>query len=463
MLLSSVRVSLLSLALLSGACSTPVDPTSVTAPRPDARAPQPLAATPVEGWGDGTDTVLTGLISDALVANPDIAIARTRLDQARALRDQSAAARQPQLDASASSARRRTGTTTASVHDLGLDASWEVDLSGRLAAADRAAQADVTSSAATLAATRLSIAGEVAVAWTQWRGLHLRRDLVAASLAAQAQTLQLTRWRAQAGLVSALDVDQALGSVEQTRAQLPALDTAIAQAEHALIVLLGGTPDATTRTALRTRLGTPTLPPVLAGLAAPDTVPAERLRRRPDVIATEATISAELARLDQTRAARRPTFRLSGSLGWQAAALSALGGSGALLATLAAAVDAPLFDAGAGATRVAAQQAVLARAQLDYQAAVQAAAQDAEDQLAALAGSRAQVQALDTAVAAARRALQDAERRYAAGLIDFTTLLDTRRTLLALDTSRASADTDARLARIRLLKALGGPLDSPTP
>ena len=95
--------------------------------------------------------------------------------------------------------------------------------------------------------------------------------------------------------------------------------------------------------------------------------------------------------------------------------------------------------------------------------AVQDAARDAEDQLAALAGSRAQAQALDEAAAAARRALQDAERRYAAGLIDFTTLLDTRRTLLALDSSRASADTDARLARIRLLKALGGPLDSPTP
>lgn len=454
---------MLSLALLGGACGTPADPAGTLAAPFPSTVLEPLAATPVTGWGDGADAVLPALIGEALAADRDIAIARTRLDQARALRDQSAAARQPTLNAGAGSTRRRTGTTTTSVHDLGLDAGWEIDLWGRLAAADRATQADVAGSAATLAATRLSVAGEVAIAWTQWRGLHLRRDLVAASLAAQAQTLQLTRWRAQAGLVSALDVDQALGSVEQTRAQLPALDTAIAQAEHALLVLLGITPDAATRTALRARLGTPTLPPALAGLAVPDAVPAERLRRRPDVIATEAAISAELARLDQTRAARRPTFRLSGSLGWQTAALSALGGSGALLATLAAAVDAPLFDAGAGAAQVAAQQAVLARAQLDYQAAVQDAARDAEDQLAALAGSRAQAQALDEAAAAARRALQDAERRYAAGLIDFTTLLDTRRTLLALDSSRASADTDARLARIRLLKALGGPLDSPTP
>lgn len=175
-------------------------------------------------------------------------------------------------------------------------------------------------------------------------------------------------------------------------------------------------------------------------------VPAELLRRRPDLVAAEATISAELARLDARQAARRPDFALSGTLGWRALTLAALGGSGALVATLAAQVEA--------------QQAVLEQARLSWRAATLTAAQDAEDSLAAAAGSRAQARALGEAVTAATQALALARQRYQAGLIDFTTLLDAQRTLLTLQTSQVGAEVDLRQNLIRLFKALGGGLSA---
>jgi len=451
LLVTTTALTMAVLLTLTACATREPRPTPATTVAADTR-PTPA---PTPWWTRFDDPLMGELITEALQTNLDLGIARARLRQARALRDQTAAGQALQLGASASSTRSRTSSRATTTHSVGLDASWEADLSGELAAAERGARADVATTAATLAATRLSVAGEVGLAYVQLRANRARRALVAASLATQQETLQLTRWRTQAGLASGLDVDQAQASAEQTRAQLPAFDTAIAQGEHALALLLGLEP-----AALRERLGDGARVPGLADereAAALDRgVPADLLRQRPDVQAAEHAITAELARLDQTAAARRPSFRLSGTLGWQALTLSALGGPGALVASLAAAVDWPILDGGRGAAQEQAQQAVLDRARLSYQATALEAARDVEDTLAALAGSRAQARALDAAADAARRAQTLARQRYEAGLIDFTTLLDTQRTLLALDSSRLAAATDTRLNQIRLYKALGG-------
>lgn len=407
-------------------------------------------------WTRFDDPLLGALVTDALQANLNLGIARTRLLQARALRDQTAASRAPQLGSGASLSRNRSSDRTASSYSLGLDASWEADLFGELASAERGARADIATASANLAAARLAVAGEVGLAYVQLRANRARRALTQSSLAAQDETLQLTGWRTQAGLASSLEVEQARASAEQTRAQIPAYDTAIAQGEHALAILLGQEP-----AALRTRLGDSTRVPVPAATTGVDDLvrqglPADLLRQRPDVQAAESAITAELARLDQTQAARRPAFRLSGALGWQALTLAALGSPGALAASLAAAVDWPILDGGRGAAQVQAQQAVLARARLSYQATALAAAQDVADAVSALEGSRRQTTALDAATDAARNANRMARQRYEAGLVDFTTLLDTQRTLLSIDSSRAAAAADTSLNLIRLHKALGG-------
>lgn len=460
----------MALPLLLGGCSslqhrTPAPETAASAAaRTPTDAGTPAIATlPVlsRWWQQFDDPQLGALVEEALSGNPGLASAWARVAQARALREQAAAALAPQLGLSASLTRQRSSGSTTTVLAPQLSASWELDASGRLAATERGAAADLAATEATLLASAHSLAGEVALAQVALRGNQARRALVQASLEAQQQTLQLTQWRAQAGLASTLDVEQARASLEQTRAQRPAWDTAIAQGEHALAVLLGLEPKA-----LQARLGRDgRLPAPGEALATLDRqleagVPAELLRRRPDLVAAEATISAELARLDARQAARRPDFALSGTLGWRALTLAALGGSGALVATLAASVDWPVHDGGLLAAQVEAQQAVLEQARLNWRAATLTAAQDAEDSLAAAAGSRAQARALGEAVTAATQALALARQRYQAGLIDFTTLLDAQRTLLTLQTSQVGAEVDLRQNLIRLFKALGGGLSA---
>lgn len=444
------------LSLLLAACATPPRPAPAPVPSTPLAAPDTSARQDDPApWRDRfDDPLLATLVTEALQANLDLGIARTRLAQARALRDQTAAGQALQFGSSASVARSRSSAVTRSTWSAGLDASWDADLSGELASAERGARADVATAAADLAATRLAVAAEVGLAYIQLRAHHARRALAAESLALQDETLQLTGWRTQAGLASALDVEQARASTEQTRALRPAYDSAIAQGEHALAVLLGQSPEQ-----LRPRLGAGTrIPQAAADLVVTPQrdLPADLLRRRPDVRAAESAITAELARLDQTTAARRPAFRLSGTLGWQALTLAALGSPAALAASLAAAVDWPILDGGRGAAQVQAQQAVLDRARLGYQAATLAAAQDVADAASALDAARRQRVALDTASAAARHAVQLARQRYEAGLVDFTTLLDTQRTQLTVDTSRATAAADTSLSLIRLCTALGG-------
>ncbi|MFM2342883.1 MAG: hypothetical protein RLZZ592_2536 [Pseudomonadota bacterium] len=445
------------LVMLTGCASAPpAAPPAMDAPSTARAAPADLPD--LSRWWRGfDDPLLAALVEEALAGNLDLASARSRVVQARALREQAAAALAPQLSLGASATRQRSGGATATSVGPLLSASWELDASGQLGATERGAAADVAAAQASVLASAHSLAGEVALAYVALRGSLAQQALVQSSLEAQQQTLQITQWRAQAGLATSLDVEQARTSVEQTRAQLPAYATAIAQGEHALAVLLGQAP----RT-LQARLGTdrtlPTPSSPLAGLEErlERGVPAELLRRRPDLVAAEATITAELARLDARRAARRPDFSLSGTLGWKAATLTALGGSASLVATLVAAVDWPLADGGLRAAQVDAQQAVLEQARLSWRAAALTAAQDAEDSLSAAAGSRAQARALATAVEAATLALQLARQRYEAGLIDFTTLLDAQRTLLTLQTSRAGAEVEQRQNLIRLFKALGG-------
>jgi len=402
-------------------------------------------------WQQFDDPLLTALIDEALQGNSDLAIARARLDQARALRDSQAASGSPQLGSSAGVSRSRTRSTGGvNTWQAGLDASWEPDFFGAQAAAQRGRDLDMATSAADLATTRMTVAAEVGIAYATLRGSRAQWRIARDNLAAQEQTLALTRWRAQAGLASTLDAEQARLSTEQLRANLPALEASIAQSEHRLAVLLGQPP-----AALRERLGSADrLPASTRDL--PAGVPAELLRQRPDVRAAELAIQAEAERLTQSQAKRWPSFSLSGSLALKAATLAGLGTAGALVSGVAAAVDWPIWDGGTRRAAIDQQQAVLAQARASYRAAVLGALEDVENALTALGATRAQLRSLGEAQNAAQNALLLARQRYQAGLIDFGTLLDAQRSALSADNSLASARTDERLNLIRLYKALGG-------
>ncbi|WP_237716076.1 TolC family protein, partial [Rubrivivax gelatinosus] len=129
----------------------------------------------------------------------------------------------------------RSGERYSRQLSAGLDASWEPDFFGVNASTTAAAEADLAAAGATLQATRLTVAAETATAYLQWQGTRESVD-------SQAQTLQLVQWRLQAGLANAVDAEQARANLEQTRAQLPALQTTLQQTENALAILLGQPP-----------------------------------------------------------------------------------------------------------------------------------------------------------------------------------------------------------------------------
>jgi len=423
-------------------------------------AAQPVAHAAASGelgqwWQNLNDPLLSRLIDEALQASPDLRSAQARLREARARRTVAAAARFPSVTASGSARRSQSSEETGSgdarnAFSAGFDASWEIDVFGGMRRSVEAATADLESAVASLHDTQVSLASEVALTYVEVRAQQTRLGVARANLASQSETLQLTDWRAQAGLVSSQDVEQARSNREQTRAQIPSLETSLAEAEHRLDFLLGRAPGM-----LHARLAaTGELPAVPDRIAVG--IPADTLRQRPDVRAAERRLAAETARVGVAEAARYPSFDLSGSIGLEALTLGGLGNSGGGASSLLAGITGPVFNAGRLRAQVEIQDAVREQAQVTYEQTVLTALQEVENALVALARNRERVEALAISSESARNAAQLAQQRYSAGLIDFQSVLDTERSVLSAGDSLASSRADGVLALIRLYKALGG-------
>lgn len=416
---------------------------------PAVSGPTPTAL--AQWWQRFNDPQLTTLVTQALQASTDVRGAQAALRQARALRDVKSAGLGPDIGASASAQRSKSGGNDASnSFSAGFDASWEPDIFGGKHSALNASEADVMAASSSLANVQVSMAAEVAVTYIEVRGLQARLGIARGNLASQSETLQITRWRGQAGLVSSLDVAQNVAAIEQVRAQIPALETALAQAMSSLAVLTGQAPGA-----LRATLDSVAPVPQADGDLAL-AIPAQTLRQRPDVSAAERRISAALSRVAQADAARYPSFNLSGSLGLRALTLGALTNGAALASSLAAGISVPLFDGGAARAQVRAQEAALESARISYEAVVLNALKDVEDALVALRGDRERLVRLQGAADAAANAELMARQRYNSGLIDFRNVLDAQRTLLSTQDSVAATRASISADLVRLYKALGG-------
>src|SRR5690606_32837784 len=204
--------------------------------------------------------------------------ARASRQQARAVRDVHSSGLLPRIDGSGSADRSRLGRGSPSnSFQAGLDASWELDLFGVTRRAVDAAEADVRAADASLADIHVTLAAETALAYIDLRGLQSRLAIARKNLALQSETLQIARWRAQAGLVSSTDVEQARAESEQTAAQIPALEIQLKQTLHGLAVLTGQPPGALSAELASAR----PVPQVVDTLAL--SIPAETLRQRADV------------------------------------------------------------------------------------------------------------------------------------------------------------------------------------
>lgn len=402
-------------------------------------------------WMRFDDVLLTQLIQQALQANTNVNSAKAALLEARALRDVAAATLSPTLGSSASAQRSKSGNNNAvNNFKVGLDANWELDIFGANRSGLAASEATALASASSLSNIQTSIAAEIALDYITLRNAQARLAIANKNLASQLETLEITQWRTQAGLVSSLDAEQAKTSAEQTRASIPPLETSIAQMSHALAVLTGKSP----ATFLAQLAKDSPIPQAQNNLAL--NFPAETLRQRPDVSAAEYRISAELARLEQADAARLPNFSLGGSLGLNALTLGSLTSGSSVVSSLLANVAMPLFDAGSRRAKVRAQEAVLEQTRFAYKATVLTALQEVEDALVALRGDLERVSRLKLAVEAAGNAAIMANQSYQSGLADFQTVLETQRSLLNTQDSLSNASADVSADHVRLYKALGG-------
>jgi NodT family efflux transporter outer membrane factor (OMF) lipoprotein len=401
-------------------------------------------------WTRLQDPQLTALIGQALRANTDVRSARASLLQARALRDVSAAGLLLQLGSSASAQRSRSGGNPAgNSFAAGFDASWEPDIFGGKHSALGAAQAEAGAALSTLSQVQVSLAAETALGYIELRSLQARLEIARTSLVSQADTLQIARWRTQAGLTSELDVAQAVAANEQMRAQMAALQSSVGLAFNTLAVLTGSTPGT-----LQGRLGAAAVPLPPGELTL--SLPADALRQRPDVQAAEQRISAALQRLAQADAARYPGFQIGGSLGLRALTLGALSNGASVASSLLASVSVPLFDGGAARAQVRVQDAALEQSRVAYEATVLGALKEVEDALVSLRGDSERLLRLQTAADAAAGADEMARQRYSSGLVDFQTVLETQRSRLNLQDSVASAGAAVSADHVRLYKALGG-------
>ncbi len=425
--------------------------------------PASQASSLAQWWTRFDDPQLSQLVARAMQTNTDVNRAQAALRQARALRDVAAAGLRPTLGSSASASHGTAGgNSTGNLFKAGLDAAWEPDIFGGKQSALDASDATLRASAASLGDVQVSIAAEVALSYLTLRGAQARLAIAESNLASQLDTHEITGWRLQAGLVSSLEAEQSLSATEQTRAQLPVLRTSIAQTRHALAVLTGQPPadltvELTAELATGFATGVARTPPIPR--AADDLVlsfPADTLRQRPDVRAAEQQVAVALARVDQADAARKPSFRIGGSLGLSALTVGALTDGASVVSSLLAGVTLPIFDGGAARANLRAEQAALEQAREAYRATLLTALKEVEDALVALRGDRERLLRLNLAAESARNAALMARQRYDSGLVDFQVVLETQRSQLATQDSVASTQTDLAADHVRLYKALGG-------
>jgi NodT family efflux transporter outer membrane factor (OMF) lipoprotein len=459
------RAGLSLLAVLLAGCAVGPDYRKPDLPAPAAwRSPMQgglqsasAEATQLARWWEGlNDPQLSRLIEAAAASNLDLKLAQARLRESRARRGVSAADRFPTLNTRAGANRSRSseemglaGGKIGETYSAQFDASWELDIFGGKRRALEAAEANVDAAIEDTRDVQVSLLAEVALNYIELRADQARLAIAQENLATQTETWQIARWRFDAGLTTQLDEDQAKLNLEQTRAQLPALTSALEQAKNRLAVLLGKRPGELAQ------LDAPApLPPIPASVAVG--IPADTLRSRPDLRRAERQLAAATAQVGMASAALYPNFSLSGTLGLQALSSGNLLTASARLWSVAANAGWVLFDAGRIRQNIEVQNALQEQALIRYESAVLAALRDVENALVAYAEEQNRRTALDDAVQAAQSAAALAASQYAAGLTDFQSVLDTQRSLLTLQDQLAQSDAAVASNLARLYKALGG-------
>ncbi|HEV2702036.1 MAG TPA: efflux transporter outer membrane subunit [Steroidobacteraceae bacterium] len=409
-------------------------------------------------WGQFNDDLLNGLVIEALSANHDLRIALAHLQQSRALRTQARLDLLPTVTSQGGYTRQQypavesfgVGTLQQSYYNAGFDATWELDLFGRVRRGVEAARAQVEGQEATLRDAQVSVTAEVARTYFELRGEQAELAVLERNAANQRQTVELTNSLLDAGRGTELDTSRAKAQLDSTLATIPPLRASVEKSIHRLGVLTGREPDALA--ALLEPTGK--LPDLPKMAAVGD--PAGLLRRRPDIRIAERRLAASTAQIGVAVGDLFPKVTFTGNFGFAAGDLSALGSSPSKTFLIGPSISWPAFDLGRVRARIAGARAGADADLAAYQQTVLKALEETENALVAHARARDRLVQLTAAAQESATAAQIAQARYQGGLVGFLDVLDAERAQLQSQDQLAQSRTDAATSLIAVYKALGG-------
>ncbi|WP_343526670.1 efflux transporter outer membrane subunit [Sphingomonas sp.] len=424
-------------------------------------------------WRSFNDPLLAELVEQAVVANTDVVQAVARLRQARESLVQSRSSLLPTVSGSTGYQRNENlrgggrsftlpdGTVVdtgggggSNSYTVGLSASYQLGLFGELRRTVEATRATYEGAGFTYAATLLTVESELARNYVLARAYQAQLANARASLALQDDNLEIAGFRVRAGLVSSLDAEQARGQRAQTAATIPTIEQQYNAAVSRLGVLTAQAPGA-----LKARLEV--VRPIPQGPAVIGVgIPADILRRRPDVRAAERNLAAATARIGVAQAALYPALAMSGNINTAATSLGSLGD--AITGSLFAGLTQAIFNGGRLRSQVRNAQALAEQNYAAYQGTVLTALEDVENAIVALNTARERERQFAIQLDAARNSALLARSQYRSGLTDFTTLSQQEAALLSAENGLVQARSDAATAQVSLFAALGGGWDANT-
>jgi len=462
------RLGILIVAGAMSACAVGPDYQAPELPVPDQWHSQPANGFRVEAadsptlaswWTGFQDPALDSLIHRAIDQNRSVRQAVASVVEARARRRISGAGFLPNIGASAGGSRSDSGSsivdgfavdTSRETYDAGVDASWEIDVFGGQRRSFESATAALAATEADLRDVMVTLLGDVALTYIEVRTTQSRLTFAERNLASQKDVLDIADWRAAAGLATVLEVEQAKASYAQTRAQIPSLLSNLEAAFNRLAVLTGQQPGSL-QSELRERKALPTVPAEFVS-----SVPADVMRRRPDIRSAERRLAAQTAEVGVATAALYPSLSLSGSIGVTSSTASDLFSGGLHSNRYGVGISVPIFNGGALRENIKVQNAAVDQALANYEATVLAVYEEVENGLTQWVNEQRRHEALVEAVASSRIARELALVQYNSGLVDFETVLNADRQLISTEDSLAVSDGEIASNLVRLYKAFGG-------
>lgn len=421
-------------------------------------------------WSNFDDPALGQLVEQARVANTDVAQAVARLRQAREALVQNRATLLPTLSGSAGYQRNEnlrgggrsftlpdgtvvdTGGGGTNNFSAGLSASYQVGLFGEIRRTVEASRAQYEASGFDYATVLLTVESEVARNYVLARAYQAQLANARASLGIQDDNLEIAGFRVQAGLVSSVDAEQARSQRAQTAATVPQIEQQYAASVARLGVLTGQAPGA-----LRTALAA--AKPIPRGPAAVGVgIPADMLRRRPDIRSAERALAAATAQIGVAKARLYPALAITGNINTNATSIGNIGD--AITGGLFAGLTQAIFNGGRLRSQVRASEAATDAALAAYRGTVLTALEDVENAIVALDTARQRETQFRIAYDAASASAILSRSQYRSGLTDFTTLNQQEAALLSAQNGLVQARSDQATALIALYNALGGGWDA---